>query len=1415
MGLLKKVRSSNGSNRIPTTSSVRGAKPVQKTKTPAQPGLRPLTESDQTAQTTPRRNMADIFGFCARPVATALMGASLLLNVGCATGLKAPRLPDTPRSSYQLMQNIPAIPSGGVQLDDVKHTSTSMTAHAGHLRAGVADSLDNIIPSRVADFQPLGLLDQLQDASLTLDLPLNPGRHQIHGHTVTIKPNTSVRVQVELKDGKLVPTGKDGNGSRAVFTRPIDGPLWVNAHGIYLKQRGNQDPKIMLDLSGFFDQKLGRTHDFAPSKLTETLEASAQQSASPALFDTSKIRFRANDIRFGDGLMDLGTIKIDLSEASHLNLQGSSQSAQMTGKLRMDQLSFNQPGLHADLGGAEVDIKVVSNQLRDGSFRLQGGFEAPQLQLQKLTANRTHLEGHQDSLNLSGVTLDQAKLAVDVRVSGLLDGEPKVEETSSLFTAQIDGQVGPSVLHFDDEDGKARTSFSADNAKGEIFIGTDEFGIQAELKDAEVKLDDFQDSSPDSKLNLHHLHLSGDANIASLPGQSLKLWSQAEKLSLRIDDYSESDRDTRIDLGRTELLGSGQVWFSSPQGLRVEGDFDVKGVIDDLRMDIGTEDQRIFDLSRNSRLQGKLRTLHIPQQGDIELKATATVDFGLDQYYLNLPGVQADGAGSLKGTGDVHLKDGALNLTNANTRLKLTLEDGKVAGGDQFNLDLGKGSKLDFNFLQTRIAPDSQHLGPEIKLGANSTLDMVLDGGLLELGGRQIHFAAGSVARFNLQGVEKGKDGFPELVGSIDIDAPLDLGEPPNQLRVDDRPELVGLAGAAVHIKEVRLTQDGQFKLEDVRASFDSQANQITGINTRPSNNYRLRSLLEGHPEFKSNQDLINYFYSIGGQEWAGARAAARSYGLDLSVLAKDRSGAAQKHLPADAVKLNRDFAQQKFDIPPPSEVKPGTAARLAQIDIPPANFNPLSIGSQVKDGKLEFSVPISGTIGSWPSSVTFEEGTKLSLTVQVKDGEIDRDSFSAKVSQPGDAFLWMTLDGAYLNEDNSLCLEIDWGPDQVITGMENLPMNVDKLIQHFADTAEEAAKTKAAAIAKAKARAQRGRGQMGRYIPPSKSEAEQFTQALDLEKLQFTISKAKFEGDTLDLPIGSLKLDPNTQLSLKGDLNTTKITGRVALQNIALDVGDFAIEAGESEANVAVTVKKLADSVRVDASFSDLSMDLKAMAFIIDEGEFVHLGNGETEGEFKLSLGVPLTEQGNYEVNTEIDITHFDGDVKGARFSSSPEGQLEFGPSKLKGRFQLSRNNDIVLQGQLDQLQGGLRNETIQTAEGPITISNAHFEGSTWLEYSSEAILLLNGQLKGAAEMEAEQIKGLNVLGGAIRDVSVKDGKSLVRFDLEHFDRIEQPADGNFVIQGLRGKMGGQGKADEIRGQFDLNAGRNLRPGG
>ena len=91
---------------------------------------------------------------------------------------------------------------------------------------------------------------RVDDASLRASLPMGAGQLG----PVSVAPDTRIDAQVGVRDGQFV-----SDQTRATFSRPLDGPAWTSASGIYMTDRD----RLKADVNGWFDQDIGGTFNEA------------------------------------------------------------------------------------------------------------------------------------------------------------------------------------------------------------------------------------------------------------------------------------------------------------------------------------------------------------------------------------------------------------------------------------------------------------------------------------------------------------------------------------------------------------------------------------------------------------------------------------------------------------------------------------------------------------------------------------------------------------------------------------------------------------------------------------------------------------------------------------------------------------------------------------------------------------------------------------------------------------------------------------------------------------------------------------------------------------------------------------------------------------------------------------------------
>ncbi|MCA9549201.1 MAG: hypothetical protein KC933_04140 [Myxococcales bacterium] len=1329
------------------------------------------------------------------PTPPALMG----LQVGQAGGRRSPGLMSRLASARG--------PVAGAMLATMLFTSPAAMAQQGRSEAPVSPAVvatalgrtqqlgaplvesagqyvDQVTRSTLSGLRPEALFDQVRDGKLIVQVPLRAGEHRVGGSKLTVHPGTVMVATLEIKDGRLVPY-RDGEGTRVQLTHAIDGPVWTTAHGIYLKAERGGRGQAMVDMAGWFDQAMGEARDLQVSGLIRALidrapDAEARTEGGNALVDWSGLVFRLDPVRMGDGVVDMGGVRLDLARGSRLSVSGNLEHATLTGRFALDGAQVRQAGLQMDLAGSAADVVVNTTRQRDGSIRMQGSLRNITGSVPRMILDHTARDGGGGHLDLSRVVLQGARLDMGGVLRGLEGGQPRLGDLTYRFQGELSGRVGASTLRLKDAKGFADLAFSGEQVRGRVDAQTEGLDLDLSLTRGSIEAKNLQAKDGGAAFDVHHAKVEGDGTLTlDTRAGTFSAFADARALDIRVDD-ARSDGPTKVDLGRTELSGSGRVWLS-PGELRVEGDIRVAGHIDDLVVRTGPADSpaggTVFDVSAGSSLQGSLRTLRVRPGQPITLSADARVDLGLENNDFQLPGLTARGPVRLTGGAHVEVGEAGVALDGQDLVATMTVEDGRVQAGDGvLDLDLAPGSRLTLAVREAAFGgPDGTQ--PILRLRQGSFLEARLDEGHVDIARRRVDFEPGTMVRFDISSLEHGARGT-ELVGSLRVDAPVHL----NPL-VDD-PDLKGLlgeGGVGLRIDGVRMGADGKLSFSGLNLAFEGSIGQVERVQTS-RDQARLATLLSAHPEITTHQQLINYFYRVGGGSFQGAAEAARTYGLDLDALTVDRQAPVAVAGGAEAPARVRpnEILNAPSAVPSLETVQGAHAGELLGIEVPATTVDLTTMVRQVKDGKLTFTLPLSGTVGSWPKSVTFAPGTVLTVEAEAKDGELVPGTFRASLNKSGDGGLWTTLDGAYLDEDNNLMLDIGGWWDAGVPGFEALPTNLETLVARLMSVG------------------QGGEGGGG---------DQELGKVADLSQARVRLDDVTFQGGKLPFGVGEVDLDPATRLSVTGTLDTVHISGQLATRDLKVSSGSFALDASGGTATVDAFYTEGADG-KSDAriTFSNLGLDGRGVVYRDSKGNLVQLGEGRAEGG--LELRVRTDAEGKTRVDTRLDLTRFSGesDAMRIRLASGPDAPwLEVGPGHYDGAFRLSPDG-VSMQGTLQNLDARIRGMDLVTGAGTIRLDDARLLGSGTIALDGDSFTLLAGKVRGAATVHAEHLDAGDLLPGYLTDISVDGGRATFGFDLSRVDRAGRDGQGRFVLEGVKGDLAGSVRLGGVGASVDAN---------
>ncbi len=1252
-------------------------------------------------------------------------------------------------------------------------TYIGQTAQLGAQIGDVAESyVEQMQAEALSQLRPEALFDQVQSGKLTVQFPLRAGTYKISGTKVTVEPGTVVVATAEIKDGKLVPYAK-GEGTRVQLTKPLKGPVWTTAHGVFLKSTGGGQGKAMIDVAGWFDQAATDAGDLQVSSLIRGLIDSADASTGNTTADAAKmvdwsgLHFQLDPVTMGQGIVDLGGMKLDLADGTDLHIVGDQHSATVTAHFALDGAQIRQSNLQMDVGAASADLQLRSQYSDDGKLRVQGSLLNLNGDLTRFVGTQVGQDGSNAKLDVRNLTVSNGRIDFATQVLGEKSSNPQAN--SYRFRGDIEGQIAQSRIVLPDADGTVNINFSATKVGGHIDASETRIALDAKLTNADLTVNGFQpQSGQGSTFDLRKGNFKGDLGMTfDTADSTYKVHVNATSMDVVLDDLKAADA-TSMDLGRTQISGSGEVWLGS-EGLRVEGDIAVTGRIDDLKVR-GTDDsgktQTLFDVAAGSSFKGSLRTLQVGQDTPLKLVAQAAVNLGLDDYAVRLPGFEAHGPTQIKGDTKLDIGADGVHFSDANLIASMSIVDGKVSAGDSvLSLDLAKDSKL--SLVIKEAAFGGERIGPQLELGPGSILEGRLDGGHLDIAGRRVAFDAGTLVRFNMSSLEHHPVKGTALVGSLLIDAPVQMSPLVDQSKLTG---LIGAGGAGLRIEGVRFQQDGQLTLKGIDLDFEGSLGTVERVQPK-RDQARLGTLLAANPELKTQQDLINYFFQVGGAEWAGADQAAKSYGLSLKDLTKNRSAfvhAATSNISAPA----SEVLATAIDVPSIEKVSKAHAGEMLGIHAPYAPMDLTQLAKSIQDGRLVFSLPLQGDLGD----VEFEAGTMLYVTASAENGNLDPDSFKAYLSKAGDGLAWATLDGAYLDEDRNLMLDIGGWFDQKLEGFEKLPTDISELVERIMNPA------------------------------PTDGGGPDITKVADLDKAQLLLKDVTFKKGHLPFQIGHVDLQEGTKVTIVGTKSDVRIRGELKANRLVIDSEEFAMDARDASTHFYGVFKTNEDgSTESRITFEGTKLKSKGLVFRDAEGQIAQLGEGVAAG--KVILNVTNDPEAGISVSTDLQLSSFEGNVQALRMQIGSSGGepswLSLGPSHYSGPFNMSQAGGVSLLGHASQMDASINNFEVQTSMGVIHLDEARLVGTGLLGISGENMSFSGGPLSGAVRFTTGDVAVGDAFPGYLKDILAVDGGATFQFSLDSVTRLAHDGQNPFVLEGAVGKLDGRVSIDEVKSRI------------
>ncbi|MBI5546169.1 MAG: hypothetical protein HY901_19945 [Deltaproteobacteria bacterium] len=1114
----------------------------------------------------------------------------------------------------------------------------------------VSSVLSSFDSSTVVSIDDLQLLTAVNDGTVTLDVPLKAGKHDVKGISFEIKPGTVAHVEVEVSGGKLVPArdrdgSSTGRGCKVDIRPPVDLPLWLSGNGAYLRDRGAAQGAFKADIGGFFDINVQKTDlDLASvvRSLTTQKPESSGSAMPPGLFDLGKLSF-SGSVTMRDDRMELGSAKIDLAPGSHLQVSGDANAARLSGQVNLRGAQISQDGVNARLGPGSAEIAASYSQAADGTLQIHTALEKLDATLEGFDLSRSRPDGKLDQLSLGQTQVKGGSLALDTRIKP--DGNHlAVLKTDIRGSLQADGELKSAQLSIPDAKDDAEVRLGVGHFQGKLELAKKAIKLEGQVTDASVGVSDLQEKRAGASLSLHHANASGNAKVKiDTQAGTFDAQVQARSFDALVQDFRGTQGSLKLDVAPTSVQGSGSVSLSNA-GVRATGDLKVKGGMDAVRVESKALKAQT---AAGIQVDGRLKSL-VAEGSDFSLEASANVAANLRGASFQMRDMRAAGAAQFTGHADVRVGPDGVFVTAPDGHLAVSVDDAKLGNGD-LKLDVAAGSKLDVRPQDIAITG----AGTKVKIGPGSVLDASLDSGRVKLGGQEMALAKGSRARLEVSSAQTTPQGV-QLKGSLQLDAKVsaDLGQSAGRLgfKVDQLP---GEGRARITIPDVSLAPDGKLSLQDAQVQLDAK---------------------------------VGTFVAATSPQGAAVSAEQLPEGV--------RS---------------------------PEAVQASSAAQLAGVDAPAATtFSPLQVAKKLKDGSLDLTIPLEGKVKAAGVTVLHvPNGTQLRLKAEVKDGQLVPDHTRVTVEGRAGA-LWMKLKGAYLDENNTVRLDIEGLPNFPVPKLGELPLDVDTLIDRLAP---------------------------GHGSSP-KSAHNLVSDPMDLVKLDRTalsIQDAAFKEGAIVLPGGSIDVDDTTRLSVKGGLQGGTVSGKVQLKNLEFAQDGVAIK-GEGSAELKVDFKRERGSAKVHTELSNVSLATDYAVKKRANGDYIQLAKGQLEGgSLRAGAEVTLDAQGRPKGmklgEVKLDITHFKGEVSGARVTvpdADGTAQVELGRSSVEGGVKIDGKR-IELKAQVDELDVALRDFAAKQKGAAAKLEDARFVGRGKVELSTQKGLSFSAEAQGFEAVVSE----------------------------------------------------------------------------
>ena len=766
------------------------------------------------------------------------------------------------------------------------------------------------------------LLGALGDGTATLDVPLKAGSYKVKGVSFTVAPGTVARVNVQVKNGELVPVGNGQKGTSVKIDPPLELPLWVTGRGVELKGTDAKQ-KFEAELGGFFDVS------FKAKKLSEMVSGSRIESAStPApvshggdaglgelasqLVDLRNVKVDAKVTMRGSEL-DLGGAKVKIDPATTFWVKGDGQHATVAGHVQLDGFVLKEGGVEFASGarGGQAELSSSIDRI-NGGYQLDSKLSRLKLSVDTFTSSQPSavVPGKVDRVSLGPTEIHDGELRLTTKLgmNGLSAtgmGKPTVAMSLKASGTLQDAQLTVKDAK-DSASASVRGQFS-----GRLAIGPDGVQFDAKLTGAHVDLRDLQQTVKGNQVSIERVVADGEVQFSNASGH-LIVEGNAKNLDIVVDDFKGGAGGAKADLGRTSVTGEGKFHVGA-DGVRAEGRMHGAVAIDSASFNATGKSGSLG----RSTVSGDVTKLELGK-GAAQLRLeNVTADLGVDRVSLDVGQASVRGGGRVKGTGTVVLDANGFSLEGKG-QVSMQLDDGRVHSSTM-NLVIGKGSGAELNINELRLGKTTS-----VKLGPGSHLDAVLSGGSLQVGGTTVELEKGGRAQLVVKNVEL-RDGKTDLRGSVKLDAKVKSGSALGQLEVQGvKVHAAEVQGRVkVSIDDVHLADD-RLSFKNAQVSLDATVGHYVGLST------------PGQPGLGTLQDPVAAVSAADVKKSTAAQLA----GITPPAAAAGAS-------PVEALRLLRD-GDVRVEVP-----MQGTIQELG-IDVVklPAGSK-LDLSLSVRDGKI------------------------------------------------------------------------------------------------------------------------------------------------------------------------------------------------------------------------------------------------------------------------------------------------------------------------------------------------------------------------------------------------------------------------------------------------------------------------------